>query len=231
MDGEIRIGYDHAMRTHLFIALVLTACAHSPAPVPPFSPPQGAASAEELLRAFPPDLFRGSVSVTSRVGDTTDYLTYIFLKTDPEDQVPMKVALYTRKQGGSPSLVFVALTPFVAGDCRRGECRARIAEMPGGFQLTRESFGADNLRADYRFTRSGSDLALLGKGFQVKNEQGFLCSVFYDYVKRRILHRRGKESRPEKMADGPEPRLIADQLRFDTAVPETLCALPASAAP
>jgi hypothetical protein len=216
------------MRTIPVIALLLNACSHAPAPSPAFAPPQGAASNEELVREIPPDLFRGSITSTSHDGDSTKYLTYIFLKTEPADQVPMKVALYERQQGGAPSLVFVAPTPFANGDCRRGECRARIAEMPGGFQLSRESFGADNLRADYRFQRAGSDLALIGKGFQVKNEQGFQCSVFYDYVKRRILHRRGKDARPEIMSEGPAPRLIADQLRFETAVPETLCALPAS---
>ena len=228
MDGEIRIGYDHRMRTYVVIALLLVACAHSPAPLPVFTPPSGASSPEELLRAIPADLFRGSISETIRERDSTEYLTVIFLKEAAEDQVPMKVALYARKQGGAPALVFVAPTPFAPGDCRRGECRARIAEMPGGFQLSRESFGADHLRADYRFTRADRDLALTGKGFQLKNERGETCSIFYDYAKRRILHRRGKEARPERMPEGAEPRLIADQLRFETAVPETLCALPAS---
>lgn len=216
------------MKILLAIALLLSACTHHGVTAPPFSPPDSAPTQEELLRAIPADLYRGEITATSRENDQTQYLYFVFLKEAPEDQVPMRVALYANARGEALQLQFVARTPFADGDCRRGECRARIAEMPDGFQLSRESFGADHLRADYRFRRAGQDLELLGRGFQTKNDRGEICSVFYDYTKHRILHRRGKEARPEKMPIGPAPRLIQDRLRFETAVPETLCSLPVS---
>jgi len=208
--------------------LLLAACSHQRQLPPPFSLPASAPTLEQLVRAIPADLFRGDFTTTSRENNQTQYFHFMFLKDEPEDQVPMRLALYTNERGKSLQLQFVARTPFSRGDCRRAECRARIAEMPDGFQLSRESFGADHLRVDYRFRRAGQDLELIGRGFQTKNEQGQTCSVFYDYTKHRILHRRGTEARPERMPEGPPPRLIQDQIRFDTAVPKALCSLPAS---
>jgi hypothetical protein len=213
------------MKSGALLLLLLMACSHLAPPRATFEPPASAPSPEELIRSIPPDLFRGDLAATARESEHTVYLCFVFLKDQPEDQVPMRVALYAYARGEAPKLRFVAHTPFAEGDCRRGECRARISEMPQGFQLSRESFGADHLRADYRFRLAGQDLELIGKGFQSKNEDGESCSIFFDYTKQRILHRRGKEARPEKMLAGPAPRLVADQLRFDSDIPMPICEL------
>lgn len=191
-------------------------------------PPETAPSHEDLVAAIPPDLFRGDLAGENRAenDEASVYYDFVFLKNEDADQVPMRIALYA-KQGTALVRRFVAPTPFAPGDCRRGECRARIAPVPDGFQISRESFGADRLRADYRFVVDGNDLELIGKGFQAKAPGGGkACALFYDYRKGRILRRSPAGSGTEPLRDAKASHLIADGVRFEAVAPADVCAPP-----
>ncbi|MGZ3672404.1 MAG: hypothetical protein ACXWR4_20930, partial [Bdellovibrionota bacterium] len=112
----------------LAMIVALTACASVSRPRNEFSPPARALSHEELIAGFPPELFRGDIAGLNREnsGAAEEYLDFVFLKIEPSDQVPMRVAVYSR-QKDTFTLEFTAPTPFSPGDCHRGECRARIS--------------------------------------------------------------------------------------------------------
>lgn len=205
----------------LSIALGFLSACSSQATRPEFTPPPEAPDHQALIHAIPAELFKGDFSTADQA--TGEPLEIVFLKNEPADLVPMRVVVYT-KTNGKLTRQFVAPTPFAPGDCRREECRARVAEMPGGFQISRESFGADRLRADYRFRREGQDFTLIGKGFRAKRPgTAKTCSVFYDFGKARVLRREGGPTQAEKMAEAGHPRLLRDRLRFESMAPADLC--------
>jgi hypothetical protein len=212
----------------LFPALVLlSACASQPRRET-YEPPLTAPSQTELVQAVPPELFRGDSAGEYRGESAPEsvFLDFIFLKNEPADQVPMRVAVYEKKEGSLVRL-FVAPTPFAPGDCRRGQCRARIAAMPGGFQISRESLGADRFRADFRLLLEGSDLRLTGKGFQIRRDAAGRennCAVFYDFAKGRIVRKHGRTGTTESFPGAKPLYLLRDQLRFEEVSPGELCA-------
>jgi hypothetical protein len=216
------------MKGSLLLTAVLAGCASQGTKMP-FEPPLRAASHEDLMKALPQELFRGDIAGDNRprAGAESEYLDFVFLKNEDSDAVPMRVALY-RKVGDHLQRDFVAATPFVPGECRRGECRARISVMLYGFQLSRESLAADHLRTDYRFVLDGKDLKLTGKGFSVKNPAGGFgkegtCTRYVDYEHGKIRSRAGDQTSVDALPNTKAPHLIADGLKFDSASAVELC--------
>jgi hypothetical protein len=226
-----------------FLPLLFLASCASQSVKTPFSPPATAASHDELLKAIPRELFRGDMAGDQRATEDArfQFLDLVFLKNEPDDKVPMRIAVYKR-ENNVLHLLFVTPTPFAAGDCKHDECRARISMMPMGFQISRESFGAGGLKTDYRFVLDGNDYLLTGKGFQCRHPGGEEskqedlkakreCSLFYDYAGKHIHWRTGGPIHSDPLPETKPQHLLADKLRFEELSPENLCTPPAESKP